>query len=76
MNRIYMLEFEYEGLLHAEKLLSECMELADFIARENREWGEEWSNAYQALYAVKNLIKSYECDDEPIPLFDCNALPF
>ena len=61
---IYLFDTDYEGLVHAVKLLSECMELADLIAKENDGYSEEWYQALDALTVVKLLRSQFEHANE------------
>lgn len=76
MKLVYLMENDHEQLKNAERVLSECMELADLIARENREFSREWSDAFGALYVVKNLIAAYERDESPTTAWNPPDLPF
>ncbi len=56
----------YQALLHAEKLLQECMELADHLAHANKQYNEEWFEAYKSLRCIQFMIR--QCVDLDIHL--------
>jgi len=58
--KILLTEDEIEALRHAERLLQECMELADYLARENKNYNDEWYECYKSLRCVQSMIYRYE----------------
>ena len=55
---------QYKALKHAEELLQECMELADHLARTNKDYNGEWFECYKSLRSVQMLLHSYEVHDD------------